>query len=249
MHALGLDAIYERASGDRLWRRRDGDLVEVLDLAGGFGANLFGHYHPDLLAEYQSLLSRQVPVLAQGSLRTGATRLAQALRDRLGDYIVIFTNSGTETVEAAIKHSTLEVGRPLFWAVHGAFHGKTVGAIQLTERYCGPYAAFGPKVRFLDPEDPADWKAAEAEADQVCAAFVEPIAGEGGIRPLLRPFMDWLWQTSRKHRFPFIADEIQSGMGRTGTFLAIERYGIQPDYICLSKALSGGLTKIGALMI
>ena len=249
MHALGLDASYERASGDRLWRRRNGKLIEVLDLAGGFGANLFGHYHPDLLAEYQSLLARQVPVLAQGSLRTGAARLAQALRDRLGDYIVIFANTGTETVEAAIKHATLERARPLFWAVRGAFHGKTLGAIQLTEKYRGPYTGFGPRVRFLDPDDPNDWKAAEAEADQVCAAFVEIIAGEGGIRPLPAQFVEWLGQASRKHGFPFVADEIQTGMGRTGTFLAIEPYGIRPDYICLSKALSGGLTKIGALMI
>jgi acetylornithine/succinyldiaminopimelate/putrescine aminotransferase len=62
-------------------------------------------------------------------------------------------------------------------------------------------------------------------------------------------FVEWLWQISRKHVFPFVADEIQTGMGRTGTFLAIERYAVLPDYICLSKALSGGLTKIGALMI
>ena len=249
MQGIGLDATYESALGDRLWRRRDGKLIEVLDLVGGFGANLFGHYHPDLLAEYQALLARRVPVLAQGSLRSGAARLAQALRARIGDYLVIFTNSGTETVEAAIKHATLERRRPLFWAVRGAFHGKTLGSIQLTEQYRAPYAAFGPHVRFLDPDDPNDWQAAEAEAAQVCAVFIEPVAGEGGIRPLPQPFVEWVWQTSRKHRFPFVSDEIQSGMGRTGTFLAIERYGVQPDYICLSKALGGGLVKIGALLI
>ena len=249
MRGIGLDAVYERAQGDRLWRRRNGELIEVLDLVGGFGANLFGHHHPVLVAELQRLLADRVPVLAQGSVRTAAARLAQALRDRLGDYIVIFTNSGAETVEAAIKHATLELGRPLFWAVKGAFHGKTVGAIQLTEQHRSPYRALGPCVRFLDPYDSDHWSRAEADAGQVCAAFVEPIAGEGGIRPLPPDFVDWLWRASRRHGFAFVADEIQTGMGRTGTFLAIEKYGIQPDYICLSKALSGGLTKIGALLI
>src|SRR5262249_46580603 len=153
----------------------NGELVEVLDLVGGFGANLFGHHHPVLSAELQRLMTERVPMLAQGSVRTGAARLAQALRARLGDYIVIFTNSGTETVEAAIKHGTLELNRPLFWAVKGAFHGKTIGAIQLTEEYRGPYTALGPAVRFLDPHDPDDWHAAESEAARVCAAFVEPV--------------------------------------------------------------------------
>jgi acetylornithine/succinyldiaminopimelate/putrescine aminotransferase/predicted amino acid dehydrogenase len=249
LHAIGLDAVYEEASGDRLWRRKDGELIEVLDLVGGFGANLFGHYHPELVAQLQDVMARRTPILSQGSYRMGAARLAEALRSRLGDYIVIFTNSGTETVEAALKHARLEMGRSVFWAVHGAFHGKTTGSIQLTERYRDPYTDFGPQVRFLDPRDSNDWAAAEKEADQVCAAFVEPVAGEGGIHRLPKDFLQWLAECSRNQGFPLVADEIQSGMGRTGTFLAIERYRIQPDYICLSKALGGGLVKIGALLI
>ena len=256
LHAIGLDAVYEQAEGDRLWRREYGELIEVLDLVGGFGANLFGHNHPELIAELQGLFARKTPVLAQGSYRMAAARLANALCRRLGDYVVIFTNSGTETVEAALKHAWLEMGRlrrvngrPLFWAVNGAFHGKTTGSVQLTEQYRGPYTDFGGAVRFLNPWDEKDWAAAEDEASRVCAAFVEPVAGEGGIHPLPKAFLVWLWERSRREGFPLVADEIQSGMGRTGTFLAIEPYGIQPDYICLSKALGGGLTKIGALLI
>jgi acetylornithine/succinyldiaminopimelate/putrescine aminotransferase/predicted amino acid dehydrogenase len=249
LYAIGLDAVYEQASGDRLWRRKGGELIEVLDLVGGFGANLFGHHHPELVAEMQAVLARKTPVLAQGSYRMGAARLAEALRRRVGDYIVILTNSGAETVEAALKHATLEMGRPLFWALRGAFHGKTTGAIQLTERYREPFTGLGPEVRFLNPWDQNDWAAAEADVDRVCAAFIEPVAGEGGIHPIPEPFLDWLWRCSQHLGFPLVADEIQSGMGRTGTFLAIEQYGIQPDYVCLSKALGGGLTKIGALLI
>jgi acetylornithine/succinyldiaminopimelate/putrescine aminotransferase/predicted amino acid dehydrogenase len=249
LHAISLDAVYEKALGDSLWRREGKNLTEVLDLVGGFGANLFGHHHPELVAEFRRLLDCHTPVHAQGSVRTGAARLAHALRDRTGDFIAIFTNSGTETIEAALKHAMLESPKRLFWAVSGAFHGKTLGSIQLTEKYCEAFADVGPHVRFLDPFDPSSWQATEAEADNVCAAFVEPVAGEGGIRALPDNFMEWLVKCRHKHGFPLIADEIQSGMGRTGSFLAIKRYHIEPDYICLSKSLGGGLAKIGALLI
>src|SRR6266498_1594510 len=152
LQALSLDAVYERAEGDRLWQRKGDSLVEVLDLVGGFGANLFGHYHPELVAEDRRLQERHVPILAQGSCRSGATLLAKALCERLGDYICIFTNSGAETVEAALKHA-----------------------------YREPYSSFGPQVRFLNPYDSSTWEEAAAEADQVSAAYVEPVQGEGGI--------------------------------------------------------------------
>ena len=99
MRAVGLDAVYERAEGDYLWRREDGELVQVLDLVGGYGANLFGHYHPGLVAEERRLTDARVPILAQASVRSGAGRLARALSERVGgDFAVIFTNSGAETV-------------------------------------------------------------------------------------------------------------------------------------------------------
>ena len=108
LQSLSLDAVYERAEGDYLWQRRGEHLVKVLDLVGGFGTNLFGHYHPELVAEERRLTDERVPFLAQGSCRPGAARLAKALCERAGDYLVIFTNSGTETVEAAMKHVMLE---------------------------------------------------------------------------------------------------------------------------------------------
>ncbi len=249
LEALSLDAVYERASGDRLWQRRGDQLVEVLDLVGGFGANFFGHYHPELVAEERRLTDEKVPILAQGSCRTGAARLAKALAERLGDYIAIFTNSGAETVEAAIKHAFLERGRPIFWAVERAFHGKTLAAIQLTETYREPFSQWGPEVRFLDPFEPETWKEAEAEAEQVCAAYIEPVQGEGGVRPLPEPFVSWLTGICREKNIPLVVDEIQTGLGRTGTFLASAPMGIEPDYLCLSKSLGGGLAKIGALLI
>lgn len=249
LEALSLDAVYEHALGDRLWQRRGDELVPVLDLVGGFGANFFGHYHPELVAEERRLTDERVPIMAQGSSRTGAARLARALSERLGDYIVILTNSGAETVEAALKHAHLENGRTVCWAVASAFHGKTLGAIQLTDAYREPYSGWGPRVRFLDPQNPSCWKEAEAEAGEVCAAFFEPVQGEGGVHPLPENFTAWLTDVCRGNSIPLVADEIQTGLGRTGTFLASERLGLKPDYLCLSKSLGGGLAKIGALLI
>ncbi len=249
LEAVGLDALYERAEGDTLWRRQDGTLVEVLDLVGGFGVNLFGHHHPELAAEARRLLEARVPIMAQGSCRPGAARLAQALCERLGDYVVTFTNSGAETIEAALKHAHLERERLVFWGLKHGFHGKTNGAVQLTWTYGEPFAGLGPRVRFLDPWAPATWAEAEAGIDEIAAAFIEPVLGEGGVRPLPPEFVAWLTRTCRAHAIPLVVDEIQTGMGRTGTFLASEALGIEPDYLCLSKALGGGLAKIGALLI
>lgn len=250
LRAAALDAVYEQARGSYLWRRRGGELVPVLDLAGGFGAGLFGHNHPELVAEAKRLLDSAVPFQAQGSCRRGAALLAQELSRRLaGDYVAIFTNSGAETVEAALKHARLETGRPLVWAVRGGFHGKTGCAVQMSWSYRQPFESWGPEVRFLDPYDPADWQRAEPQRGLVAAVFVEPVLGEGGIRPLPADFVAWLSSVCGQSGAPLIADEIQSGCGRTGTFLASEQIGLEPDYVLLAKALGGGLTKIGALLV
>ena len=251
LQAIGLDVAYERAEGNYLWHSRDGQPTKILDIAGGFGSTLFGHNHPALISEAQSLLKSHVPIMAQGSCRKNAARLAARLCDCVeGDYLTIFTNSGAETIEAAMKHARLETGRSMFWAVNGGFHGKTLGAIQMTSSYREPFTLWGPEVRFLDPSNPDDWERARAESgDQVAAVFVEPILGEGGVKPLPPDFVQWLNQTCKAQGIPLIADEIQAGMGRTGTFLASSSIGIKPDYICLAKALGGGIAKIGALMI
>jgi acetylornithine/succinyldiaminopimelate/putrescine aminotransferase/predicted amino acid dehydrogenase len=250
LHALSLDAVYERAEGDYLWQRRGEQLVKILDLVGGFGVNLLGHYHPELVAEELRLIQERVPHSAQGSCRRGAAQLAKALSERTGDYITIFTNTGTETVEAALKHLALE--RPqkrLICAVRGAFHGKTTGAVQLTYSYREPYAHMGPEVRFIDMNDPSDWAAVETQLDDIGAIFIEPILGEGGVKPLPAAFVEWIKKIQSENEIPIVADEIQTGFYRTGKFLACQDLGLEPDYICLSKVLGGGLAKIGALLI
>src|SRR5262249_34100632 len=184
LEALGLDATYVKAEGDYVYYERGGQLVRVLDLLGGYGANLFGHHHPELIAEARGLLDAKVPIHAQASCRGGAARLAAALCQRLGDYVVTFTNSGTETTEAAIKHAPLDGGRAWFGRGRGTFPGKTPGAFHSPWPYRHRYAAGGPGVRSLAPRDRADLADPFACAEAAGGALREPFAGEGGIKPL-----------------------------------------------------------------
>jgi len=203
------------------------------------------------VAEVARLLSAGVPTMVQGCCRAGAGLLAERLCGFVGgDYVTIFTNTGAETVEAALKHAHLETGKHLFWTVSGAFHGKTTGAVQLTASYRDQFVGCGPETQVLDQERPEQWEELKAETgDRLAGIFVEPIQGEGGVRALSADFVEWLNRVSSELGVPLVVDEIQSGMGRTGTFLASTRIGLRPDYICLAKSLGGGILKIGALMI
>jgi acetylornithine/succinyldiaminopimelate/putrescine aminotransferase/predicted amino acid dehydrogenase len=160
-----------------------------------------------------------------------------------------------------------------FLSLRRAFHGKTLGALQLTDQAqyrAGFEAGFGLRRRVVDPDDPASLVAAVAEATvryfapalrgdtlvveeqhlaNVCALVIEPIQGEGGIHVLDRGFAHACRAVASEHGFPLVVDEIQCGMGRTGTFLYSEQLGIAPDYVLLSKGLGGGLAKVSALLV
>jgi len=246
---IGVD--YERALGDRLWFRDDnGREREVIDFVGGYGSLLLGHNHPALVAEAQAILSSGRPMHAQGSRRVLAGRLSSELSRRAGgDYRVVLANSGAEAVEAAMKHAMLETGARTFVALEGGFHGKTLGALQLTAGADYRDALDLPclAVRRVRPNDVARL---EQAFDGDIAGFVfEPIQGEGGVREIDPAFARRAADLCAARGVPLIADEIQSGMGRTGTFLACEALGVSPDYVCLSKTLGGGLAKIAALLV
>lgn len=253
LRTLRLDVDYERGAGDSLYYRDEtGREVEVLDVVGGYGSLLLGHAHPELVAEAQRLLASGRPVHAQGSARAYAAALATELSRRAGgDYCVVFGNSGAEAVEAAMKHAMLETGARTFLALEGAFHGKTLGALQLTANpaYREPFALPGIDVRRVAANDLSQLEAAFAAAGELAGFILEPVLGEGGIRPLTEAFVRRVAQLCAERDIPLIADECQTGLGRTGTFLATTALGVQPDYIVLSKALGGGLAKISALLI
>jgi acetylornithine/succinyldiaminopimelate/putrescine aminotransferase/predicted amino acid dehydrogenase len=250
---LRLDVTYERGRGSFLYYRDPrGRELEVLDLVGGFGTLLFGHSHPALVAEAHRLLAQGVPHHVQGSLPEASSRLAHALARRAGgDFTAVFASTGAEAVEAALKHAMLETGGRTFIALDRAFHGKTLGALQVTAgvEHREPFQIDGLTVARVAPNRLDDLDTAFTSGDGLAGFIFEPILGEGGVRPLDRAFVHRARELCRRHRIPFIADECQTGVGRTGTFLACQGLEVAPDYVILSKALGGGLAKISALLV
>jgi len=249
---LRIGVVFDRARGDYLYHHRDGEEVGVLDLVGGYGSLLLGHHHPALVAEAQRLLLEGKPIHSQGSRHDLAGRLARELARRAGgDYRVVFTNSGAEAVEAGMKHAILETGSRTFIALEKGFHGKTLGAVQLTanQDYREPFLIDGLTVHRVRINDVPHLEQTFARTGTIAGLIFEPIQGEGGVREITPEFAQRAAALCSARGAPLMADEIQSGMGRTGTFLACEALGVQPDYVMLSKALGGGLAKISATLI
>ena len=250
---LRMDVSYHRAAGNHLhYRDARGREIAVLDMLGGYGSLLLGHAHPHLVAEAARLLASGTPQHAQISRRDSALRLARELSQRAGgDFCVVFGNSGAEAVEAAMKHAMLETGGRTFIALEKAFHGKTLGALQLTANpaHRAPFELPGIRVIRVPANDREALECAFGEARDLAGFIFEPILGEGGIRPVSKDFAQLAAARCAERGVPLIADECQTGMGRTGTFLACEALGVRPDYIVLSKALGGGLAKLSALLV
>lgn len=249
---LRVGVVFHRGQGDYLYHRRDGEEVAVLDLVGGYGSLLFGHHHPALVAEAQRLLAEGRPIHSQGSRHALAGQLALELSRRAGgDYRVVFCNSGAEAVEAGMKHAILETGSRTFIALEKGFHGKTLGAVQLTanQDYREPFLIDGLTVHFVRINDIAHLEQTFARTGSLAGLIFEPIQGEGGVREITPEFARRAAALCSARGAPLMADEIQTGMGRTGTFLACEALGVTPDYVMLSKALGGGLAKISATLI
>jgi acetylornithine/succinyldiaminopimelate/putrescine aminotransferase/predicted amino acid dehydrogenase len=249
---LRVGVVFERAQGDYLYYRRNGEEIGVLDLVGGYGSLILGHHHPALVAEAQRLLAEGRPIHSQGSRHALAGRLARELSRRAGgDYRVVFANSGAEAVEAAMKHAILETGSRTFIALEKGFHGKTLGAVQLTasQDYREPFLIEGLKVYRVRANDIMHLEQVFEQAGSIAGFIFEPIQGEGGVQPIEPAFAQRAAALCAARGVPLIADEIQTGMGRTGRFLASEVLGVSPDYITLSKALGGGLAKISATLI
>lgn len=253
LRTLRLDIAYERGQGDLLYYLDpQGIEVEILDLVGGYGSLLLGHAHPELRAEAQRLLASKRPVHVQASKREYASLLARELSMRAqGDYCVTFGNSGAEAVEAAMKHAMLETGARTFITLDGAFHGKTLGALQLTANtaYREGFELSGLQIIRVPPNDLNRLAAAFDQATDLAGFVFEPVLGEGGIRPIAAEFVQTAARLCAQRDVPLIADECQTGLGRTGTFLASHQLGVSPDYILLSKALGGGIAKISALLV
>ena len=233
-------------SGDGVWLT-DADGKRYLDLLAGIAVVSLGHCHPAPLAAahrqldavwHTSNLYSTEPML----------RLAELLSDRFGGARAFFCNSGAEAIEAALKWARKATGKPVVVALEGSFHGRTHGALAATGQP-GKRAAFeplAPAVRFAQLNDAASLAA--AVGPDVGAILIEPVQGEGGIHPATAEFLAAARALADEHGALLIFDEIQCGVGRTGSFFAWEQLGVTPDAVTLAKGLANGLP-IGALLV
>jgi predicted acetylornithine/succinylornithine family transaminase len=233
---------FVRGEGVRLW---DSDGNEYLDFLCGIGVTSLGHCHPRVVAAVREQVGQLMHV---GNLfyTEPAMRLAERLAMASLGGKVYFGNSGAEAIEAAIKLARKERAGGDVVVVHGAFHGRTYGALSATpqEAKQAPFAPLVPGFRACDP-DPA--ALAAAVDDGTAAVLLEPIQGETGVHVLAEDLLAAARAACDAHGAALIFDEIQCGMGRTGTLWAYEQTGVRPDAITSAKALGGGLP-IGALI-
>ena len=237
-----------RGAGTRVW---DDSGREFLDVAGALGVTAIGHSHP----AWVEAITTQAATLDMVS-NLYATEPQARLADRLTallpipDAQVFFANSGAEANEAAIKLARkhgFASGRPTIIALEGSFHGRTVAALAATGQpeKREPFEPLVDWFRFVPPGDLGALEA--AMTPDVGAVLFEPVMGEGGVLPLQDDYLGGVRAVCDDRGVILIADEVQSGMGRCGDWLAISRSGVVPDVVTLAKALGGGLP-IGALV-
>ncbi len=230
----------DRAEGPFLYVEGGRRLV---DLISGIAVSSIGHRHPRVVAAIRDQVDRHLHVMVYGEFvqepqAALAARLASLLPPGLST--VYFTMTGTEANEGALKVAKKATGRTGLIAFDRSYHGDTHGSLSVTGRavYRDPFLPLLPGVTFL-PFD--DVRALSAIDESTAAVIVEPIQGEGGIRPASAPWLKALRERCDRTGALLIFDEIQSGFGRTGTLFAFEGYGVVPDLLTVAKAFGGGM--------
>jgi len=235
-----------RGQGARLW---DENGREFIDCVGGIGVASLGHCHPAVVAAIREQAGRLItaPELFYSDVRA---RLLAKLNEITPPSICRFflCNSGTEAVEGAMKFARLSTGRTDFIAFQRGFHGRSMGALTATHKkdYRDPFLPLLAGMTHVAPNDLDAFRA--AVTDRTAAVLIEPVQGEGGVRPMDPDFVRAMAGVCRERGVLIIDDEIQCGMGRTGRWFACEHYGFEPDLLCMAKALGGGIP-IGAIGI
>jgi acetylornithine/N-succinyldiaminopimelate aminotransferase len=223
---------------------------DYLDLVAGIAVDVLGHAHPAVAAA----LARQAATLVHVSnlyYTLPQLDLAEALIARSPFDRAFFTNSGTEANEAAIKLARRHGGgrgAHEIVSLSGSFHGRTLGSLAATgqPKYQAPFAPLPPGFRHILPNEPDAFD--EAVTESTCAVLLEPIMGEGGIHALTDAFLIAAREACDRVGALLIFDEVQTGIGRTGTFFAFEATPVVPDAATLAKGLGGGVP-IGALLV
>ncbi len=258
-HAVTAD----RAQGSELW---DVSGKRYIDFAGGIGVMNVGHAHPRVMKAVHEQLQRATHTSFQVVQYESYLRLAERLCEVApiqGPKKAVFFSTGAEAIENAVKIARAATGRPAVVSFRGGFHGRTLLALSLTgtvqpyKQNFGPYAAEVYQTPF--PYEYRGWNTDAALADlgnlleaavsptRVAAIVIEPVLGEGGFVPAPLDFMRKLRELTKQHGIMLIADEIQTGFGRTGRFFAIEHSGVEPDLIAVAKSLAAGFPLSGVV--
>ena len=246
LKTIGYDTGFVRGKGQYLWDREG---AKYLDLLSGFGVFAIGRNHPRVHEALRQVLDSEFPNLIQMDVSPLAGILAERLLARVPHLEkVFFANSGTESVEAAIKFARAATGRPGIAHCSHAFHGLTYGALSMNgdtifRKGFEGFLTDCVEVPFNDLAALED----VLKTKKIGGFFVEPIQGKGVNIPD-DGYLKGVAELCHKYGTLFIADEIQTGVGRTGKFLAVEHWGVEPDVVLLAKALSGGHIPVGVVL-
>jgi ornithine--oxo-acid transaminase len=248
LKTIGFDRCYVRGEGPYLW---DIEGIKYLDLLSGYGVFGLGRNHPEVRRVLKEFLDSEYPSLVKMEAPLLSGLLAAELKKRMPNDLemVFFTNSGAEGVETAIKYAKCATGKPALLHCKKSFHGLSSGALSINgdESFREGFAPFLPDCRAIPFDDLGALERELAKGD-VAAFIVEPIQGKG-VNLASPGYLAAAQALCRKHGALFVDDEVQTGVGRTGKFLAIEHDGqLDPDIVILAKALSGGFVPVGAVL-
>jgi ornithine--oxo-acid transaminase len=247
VRTLGFDKRWVAGEGAHLV---DADGDRYLDLLCGYGVFALGRNHPEVAEAVRAVLDARTPNLPQLGVSLLPGVLAEQLLERAPDRLdaMVCANSGTEAVEAAMKISRAATGRPRILYADHAFHGLTLGSLSLNAN-AEFRDGFGPLLPGCDRVPFGDLDALERElaAGDVAAFVVEPVQGKG-VNVAPGGYLLGAQERCRAAGALFVCDEVQTGLGRTGRFLALEHWGLEPDLVTVAKALSGGLVPTGGVL-
>lgn len=246
MGLLNFDRIYVKAQGCYVW---DVEGQKYLDFLGAYGALNLGHNPPEVLEAIKKV--SQKPNLLQATINPYAAVLAHNLSKIAPGNLKhsFFCNSGAEAVEGALKTARAATRKQKIISCDGAFHGKTLGALSATgrDKYKGPFLPLVPEFETI-PFGDLDALEAKLKGGNVAAFIVEPIQGEAGIIVPPKGYLKGARDLCTKYGALLIVDEIQTGLGRTGSMFACEQEDVAPDIMCVAKSLGGGVMPIGAFI-
>ena len=242
-----LPVVIERAEGVKVW---DKNGRVYLDFLAGIAVDVLGHSHPKIIEAIEKQAKRYLHT-SNYLYQDIQIEFVKKLKEMSGFDKVFLSNSGTESIEGAIKLVRkwgVQHNKDEIVSFTGGFHGRTYGALSMMDKplYKNNFGPFLNGFKILPYNSISDLKSNINE--RTSGVFLEFIQGEGGVVPAKQDFIDSLFELKNKYNFLIVADEIQAGMGRTGKFFAYENYNVKPDIATVSKGLGGGLP-LGAILV